>query len=80
MVWYSIGDGTNGGGRFVKFYDRAAPGADQDRMADQETQHVGAVRAPPQSVPPRKGTHGVSTNGVAATLMFFDRGTFGYSR
>ena len=25
----------------------------------------------------RKGTNGVSTNGVTANLMFFDRGTFG---
>ena len=28
----------------------------------------------------RKGTNGVSTNGVTADLMFFDRGFFGYSR
>ena len=25
---------------------------------------------------PRRGTHGVSTNGVTANSMFFDRGTF----
>ena len=28
----------------------------------------------------RKGTKGVSTNGVIANNIFFDRGTFWYSR
>ena len=28
----------------------------------------------------RQGTNGVSTNGITANDMFFDRGTFGYSR
>ena len=31
---------------------------------------------PDLSVPRRKGANGVSTNGVTANLMFFDRGTF----
>ena len=39
-----------------------------------------ADRAPgaagPQPWRNRKGTHGVSTNGVTAKSMFFDRGTF----
>ena len=50
---------------------------------------VGRARGPPESkhnedwsspgwsgAIPRKGTNGVSTNGVTAFLMFFDRGTF----
>ena len=28
----------------------------------------------------RKGTNGVSTSGVTANFVFFDRGTFWYSR
>ena len=48
----------------------------------QNTRRTAAcTRSTPASPPAaprrsRKGTNGVSTNGVTANLMFFDRGTF----
>ena len=36
-----------------------------------------SLRLSAASIIVRKGTHGVSTNGVTANYMFFDRGIFG---